>query len=269
MILQMDKMLAVYELIITISVMLQASGALIRPLSADAFDDCATILPEWPGASIPGSSWPSLSGTPRGARSAKCGGECACESGATNLLLVDCSRAETPNILTQSLGLSTPPQEVRLVIMGSELTALHSLGNNSVTRAHFKYNPGLSYIADEALKPSKDSLLVLDLRNNNLSNPLEMSFKFKQLQFLSLDDNSLESVPQWVSGTRSLVHLSLANNRISDLAVDALHNLPNLQFLNLHKNLLSTPPGNMQLTQLRSLVLQDNPITRLPPGMRV
>lgn len=256
-----------------------------RSATAPEDEHCVTILPSWPDASIPEFDWAALTGniTTRGARSAKCGGgECACESGGQNLLLVDCSRAETPNILTHGLedhlelsdrssfknirNSSTSMQEVRLVIMGSELTALHSLGNTSITRAHFKYNPGLSYIADDALRPSTSTLIVLDLRNNNLSSPMDMNIQFERLQFLSLDDNDLETIPKWVSGTSSLVHLSLANNLIRGVTESALRGLHNLQFLNLHKNLLTSPPAHLQLPMLRSLVLQGNPITHVPQG---
>lgn len=252
---------------------------------------CTHLLPSWPDAHIPGSTWPSPrlavqpnssstkelpsvgeSSLPREARSAKCGGgQCACVAADHGLLLVDCSRAESTVILEEEeilLPASTsPPSEVRLVIMGSELTALHSLGNTSITRIHFKYNPGLSHISSAALLPSTSTLLVLDLRNNNLTSPLNIDGSFERLQFLSLDDNALDTIPQWVSNTPSLVHLSLANNVINHLAVAALTTLPRLQFLNLHKNRLASPPANMRLPMLRSLVLQGNPITSLPPDV--
>ncbi|KAF2353691.1 Leucine-rich repeat [Trinorchestia longiramus] len=205
----------------------------------------------------------------RGSRSAaKCGEECACETNKEGLLLIDCSRAVNPDVLQKDwmeVG-SGEANEVRLVIMGSELTAINSLGNISITRAHFKYNPSLSFIDENALQQSTESLLVLDLRNNNLTSPLTINGFFKNLQFLSLDGNVLASVPQWVSGSQNLMHLSLANNLITHVASDDLSDLPNLQFLNLHKNKLVTPPENLQLPALRSLVLQANPIMQMPSG---
>ncbi|XP_018021440.1 leucine-rich repeats and immunoglobulin-like domains protein 2 [Hyalella azteca] len=229
--------------------------------------DTTTVL--LPGTEIDTLGWTLSDATAaRGSRSAaKCDDECSCETNKEGLFLIDCSRAINPDVLREGWSDAEPgTSEVRLVIMGSELTALNSLGNISITRAHFKYNPSLSFIAETALLSSAESLLVLDLRNNNLTSPLNIEGDFMNLQFLSLDGNILETVPEWVNGCKSLLHLSLANNLITHVAPGTLNNLPNLQFLNLHKNMLTSPPGNLKLPSLRSLVLQANPITEMTPG---
>ncbi|ROT73898.1 hypothetical protein C7M84_007623 [Penaeus vannamei] len=90
---------------------------------------------------------------------------------------------------------------------------------------------------------------------------------FRRLQYLSVDDNGVEAVPEGVSGLEQLLHLSLANNRVESLHPRALTSLPSLLHLDLHSNrLLALPPQLSALPALRSLLLWDNPFTTLPAG---
>nr|XP_027216190.1 leucine-rich repeat-containing G-protein coupled receptor 5A-like [Penaeus vannamei] len=160
---------------------------------------------------------------------------------------------------------------VRLVVMSSELPALEddSFGNVSFTHAHVKYNHALARVSPHALRSSHATLRVLDLRNNNLTAfPLaEQLAAFRRLQYLSVDDNGVEAVPEGVSGLEQLLHLSLANNRVESLHPRALTSLPSLLHLDLHSNrLLALPPQLSALPALRSLLLWDNPFTTLPAG---
>ncbi|XP_037772647.1 leucine-rich repeat-containing G-protein coupled receptor 4-like [Penaeus monodon] len=160
---------------------------------------------------------------------------------------------------------------VRLVVMSSELPALEddSFGNVSFTHAHVKYNHALARVSPHALRSSLATLRVLDLRNNNLTAfPLaEQLGAFRRLQYLSVDDNGVEVVPEGVSGLEQLLHLSLANNRVESLHPRALTSLPSLLHLDLHSNrLLALPPQLSALPALRSLLLWDNAFATLPAG---
>lgn len=238
----------------------------------------------WRGGRVPWSDW----GRGRGGRaSSSCGPPCVCVAdGAGAGVVVDCSMALEPRAVVQGFRASPPPPAappgedsgggggdavVRLVVMSSELPALEddSFGNVSFTHAHVKYNHALARVSPHALRSSHATLRVLDLRNNNLTAfPLaEQLAAFRRLQYLSVDDNGVEAVPEGVSGLEQLLHLSLANNRVESLHPRALTSLPSLLHLDLHSNrLLALPPQLSALPALRSLLLWDNPFTTLPAG---
>lgn len=214
----------------------------------------------------------------RGGRSSVCGPPCVCVVETNGVMLVDCSMAQDPNNLVHGFAVAPPPPPppsnkeivVRLVVMSSELPALKddSFGNVSFTHVHVKYNHGLGHVSENAFRSSRPSLSVLDVRNNNLTHfPLSNLNDFQQLQFLSVDDNGIDQVPNGVSRLASLVHLSASNNRISSLEPMAFTSMPNLQFLDLHSNRLTSLPDQLGLLPaLRSLVLWGNPITTVPQG---
>ncbi|KAK7085496.1 hypothetical protein SK128_025254, partial [Halocaridina rubra] len=209
-----------------------------------------------------------------GRSSSVCGPPCVCVIESSGATLVDCSMALDPKTVVQGFASAPPPPPqvknsiVRLVVMSSELPALDddSFGNVSFTHVHVKYNHGLGRVSADALRASRSSLKVLDLKNNNLTTFTQVSLKsFQELQFLSVDDNAISVVPDRVSGLASLVHLSASNNRLSSLEPLAFTSMPNLQFLDLHSNNLTSIPDQLALLPaLRSLVLWGNPITTIP-----
>lgn len=236
----------------------------------------------WRGERVPWAGW----GRGRGGRaSSSCGPPCVCVADAGAAVVVDCSMALEPRAVVQGFRASPPPPAappgdggggggdavVRLVVMSSELPALEddSFGNVSFTHAHVKYNHALARVSPHALRSSLATLRVLDLRNNNLTAfPLaEQLGAFRRLQYLSVDDNGVEVVPEGVSGLEQLLHLSLANNRVESLHPRALTSLPSLLHLDLHSNrLLALPPQLSALPALRSLLLWDNAFATLPAG---
>lgn len=225
---------------------------------------------------VPWSESGRRSGARGGRGASVCGRPCVCVGEGSGLLLVDCSMAQASQAVVQGFATAPPPPPsrkdsiVRLVIMSSELPGLYddSFGNVSFTHVHVKYNHGLGLVEEHAFQASRTSLRVLDLRNNNFTTfPLPDLKSFKQLQFLSVDDNDVSVVPGRVSSLASLVHLSASNNRLHILEPSALTSLPSLQFLDLHSNRLAYLPVQLAfLPALRSLVLWGNPITTLPQG---
>lgn len=207
----------------------------------------------------------------RRARTLSCVESCLCTNVHDDYLVVDCSLAANGIGLFQELPISTSAtKKLRLLITGSELEKLHEKAFSGLEfhKIHIKYNHGLSNIPSKVFEESKKTLEVLDLRNNNFSSfPLRNLSIFENLEFISMDDNLLQEIPNLISNHEKLVHLALGNNKVRQIAPGALMNLPLLKFLDLHGNLLvvlDTP--FFGLSSLHSLILSDNPLKTITPG---
>jgi Leucine-rich repeat (LRR) protein len=109
-----------------------------------------------------------------------------------------------------------------------------------------------------------DTLLILDLSNNKLTVPPDLS-KLKQLKKLDLGHNQLITAPD-VSMLTRLEELSLPSNKLK-IAPD-VSNLLQLQRLYLYKNQLSVAPDVSALPELKRFLISTNQLVS-PPRLYV
>lgn len=111
-----------------------------------------------------------------------------------------------------------------------------------------------------------DSLEILDLSDNQLSElPSDFS-QLKQLKIVFFNNNQFEEFPQVLANCPQLSMVSFKGNRLKAIAPQALS--PNFRWLILTNNQLTSLPSSMgQLTKLQKLMLAGNQLGSLPPEL--
>nr|XP_032820774.1 LOW QUALITY PROTEIN: leucine-rich repeat transmembrane protein FLRT3-like [Petromyzon marinus] len=111
-------------------------------------------------------------------------------------------------------------------------------------------------------------LKLLFLSRNHLSSvPRGLP---RGLEELRLDDNRISRIPDRIFGQLTyLSRLALDGNILGDASISAssFSGLPSLTELSLARNVLTTVPTHLPMLGLQKLILQDNQISRLPPGV--
>lgn len=106
-------------------------------------------------------------------------------------------------------------------------------------------------------------LRSLNMRRNNIKSsgiPHEL-FDLDELTTLDLSHNKLKEVPEGLEKAKSLLVLNLSNNQIESIPPSLFINLTDLLFLDLSNNKLETlPPQTRRLSNLQTLILNDNPL---------
>ncbi|XP_055619674.1 protein flightless-1 [Toxorhynchites rutilus septentrionalis] len=106
-------------------------------------------------------------------------------------------------------------------------------------------------------------LRSLNMRRNNIKSsgiPNEL-FDLDELTTLDLSHNKLKEVPEGLEKAKSLLVLNLSNNQIESIPPSLFINLTDLLFLDLSNNKLETlPPQTRRLSNLQTLILNDNPL---------
>ncbi|KAL9702468.1 hypothetical protein quinque_005986 [Culex quinquefasciatus] len=106
-------------------------------------------------------------------------------------------------------------------------------------------------------------LRSLNMRRNNIKSsgiPNEL-FDLEELTTLDLSHNKLKEVPEGLEKAKSLLVLNLSNNQIESIPPSLFINLTDLLFLDLSNNKLETlPPQTRRLSNLQTLILNDNPL---------
>lgn len=111
-----------------------------------------------------------------------------------------------------------------------------------------------------------DSLEVLNLSGNRLSNLPEDLHRLHRLQVLFCSNNDFEQVPESVGRCESLRMVGFKSNRIRELSAKALP--PRLRWLILTDNLLETLPDELgDCTELQKLMLAGNRLRALPASL--
>uniref|UniRef100_A0A182NT12 Protein flightless-1 n=1 Tax=Anopheles dirus TaxID=7168 RepID=A0A182NT12_9DIPT len=106
-------------------------------------------------------------------------------------------------------------------------------------------------------------LRSLNVRRNKLKShaiPSDL-FELEELTTLDLSHNRLKEVPEGLEKAKALLVLNLSNNQIETIPPSLFINLTDLLFLDLSNNKLETlPPQTRRLSNLQTLVLNDNPL---------
>jgi len=103
----------------------------------------------------------------------------------------------------------------------------------------------------------------LDLSNKKLKQIPEEIFQCTNLTKLILCNNSIAEVPQGIKLLKKLKVLDLSNNRIKYLQAD-LFKLSRLETLNVSNNQIRTLPRQVNESNIKNLLLQNNQIANLP-----
>uniref|UniRef100_A0A3P9L0I9 Leucine-rich repeat transmembrane protein FLRT3 n=1 Tax=Oryzias latipes TaxID=8090 RepID=A0A3P9L0I9_ORYLA len=121
-------------------------------------------------------------------------------------------------------------------------------------------------IEDGAFRDSNHLRLLFLSRNHLSTIPSGLPMSIEELRF---EDNRISSISeQSLQDLINLKRLILDGNLLNNRGIGemALINLINLTELSLVRNSLTAPPANLPGTSLEKLQLQDNHISRIPPG---
>lgn len=111
-----------------------------------------------------------------------------------------------------------------------------------------------------------DTLEILDLSNNNLSDLPTNFAQLKKLKRVFLSFNQFKHIPSVLAKCPALIMVAFKGNQINEFAE---HSLPTTtQWLILTDNQITQLPHSFgELTQLRKLALAGNKLTSLPASM--
>ena len=134
----------------------------------------------------------------------------------------------------------------------------------------------LTTVSEDAFGDAADTLVDLDIRNNQISSIDEDAFDgFSAMQapslglgnkLINLGGNQLESLPADIfDGLTALTHVYLGGNQLESLPADVFDGLTRLVYLELHHNQLSSLDADIfdGLTALEEIELYENQITSL------
>ena len=120
---------------------------------------------------------------------------------------------------------------------------------------------------DEALD-QPDSVYILNLSREKLTEVPSSIFTLKNLRILDLSHNRIKKIPEGLTAMNLLNGLDLSNNKITVLpgSIGNMHDLISLQ---LNRNLIdSIPPEIGNLKNLEVLELWDNEINYVPDEIK-
>ncbi|KAL7019876.1 hypothetical protein ACKWTF_011282 [Chironomus riparius] len=173
---------------------------------------------------------------------------------------IDFSRNDFSNDLPQNLKLLSGLQHLKLDKTNlneipDELGKLTKLENISMK------NNQLQNLYGEI--STLNNLRSLNIRNNNIKTsgvPNEL-FNLFELTTLDLSHNKLKEIPEGLDKAKGLLVLNLSHNLLCVIPNGLFVNLTDLLFLDLSNNFLETlPPQTRRLTNLQTLILNNNPL---------
>ena len=119
------------------------------------------------------------------------------------------------------------------------------------------------YSLEEALK-NPDSVYILVLKREKLTEFPEEIFQFRNLQKLDLSRNKIQVIPREIGTLSHLTNLNLSRNKLGTLPPD-IGNLKNLKQLFIYQNNIAFLPSEIgDLESLVYLDMWDNELESLP-----
>ncbi|XP_057702379.1 leucine-rich repeats and immunoglobulin-like domains protein 2 [Corythoichthys intestinalis] len=193
-----------------------------------------------------------------------CPAPCSCHTGPDELGVLDCNRKRL------STAPSDAPEGISQVSMNhNDLTRLPFLGGASanITSLSLIHNRIAELLLHQLLP--YESLEMLDLTSNSLSELRVGTFPSMELKYLNLSNNKISILEPgcFDNISSSLLVLKLNRNRLTALP-SRVFKLPSLQFLEMKRNKIKIVDSLTfkGMDSLRSLKLQRNGITKLMDG---
>lgn len=144
--------------------------------------------------------------------------------------------------------------------------SLETLAQQSAPLSHIALSDGLTEFPSELYRFS-DSLEILDLSGNQLSDLPADLHRFKKLKRLFLTANHFRHIPAVLSHCPALIMLSFKGNQLSQFAEASLPQ--QLEWLILTDNQLTELPKDFgRYTKLRKVALAGNRLSALPDSMQ-
>jgi len=113
---------------------------------------------------------------------------------------------------------------------------------------------------------SENKIYDLRLDRNQLSS-LPEDLKLTHLKIFTMSHNSLEKIPENLTGLDSLDELNISYNKITEIK-PSFGSLKNLRVLNASNNMIKTMPENISsLNKLEFLDLKNNQLEKLPQSL--
>lgn len=195
---------------------------------------------------------------------------CTCSVGSSGEPDMDCSGVLSNAELQSAFQASFPYKLfdnliIQPAIGNPGLTDIKSYVFGEVSFKHVTIsNTYIRTIEEEAFTPSHDTLIKLDVSNNEIGTfPYETMGLYIHLRILNLSNNRLSSLPNLESP--SLLSLDLSQNVGLTLTEDTFVGLVELEALYLSQMGIASPPPNLfsTLTFIKILDLSDNDLTGL------
>nr|XP_057911496.1 leucine-rich repeats and immunoglobulin-like domains protein 2 [Doryrhamphus excisus] len=192
-----------------------------------------------------------------------CPSPCSCYKSPDELQVLDCNKKRL-----SAAPLDLPEGISQVTMNHNDLTALPFLGDSyNITSLSLVHNR-ISELSVSQLQPY-ESLEMLDLTSNSLSELRVGSFPSMQLKYLNLSNNKISVLEPgcFDNISTTLLVLKLNRNRLTALS-SKVFRLPSLQFLEMKRNKIKIVDSLTfkGMDSLRSLKLQRNGITKLMDG---
>lgn len=190
---------------------------------------------------------------------------CTCTVGTSGEPDLDCSAVQSNLELENAFQATFPYSEFNnLIIQPASghpgLTDIKSYVFGEVSFKHVTItNTYIRTIEEEAFTPSHDTLIILDVSNNEIDSfPYESIVSYIHLRILNLSNNRLSSLPNLESP--SLLSLDLSQNVGLTLTEGTFTGLVELEALYLNRMDIASPPPNLfsTLTYIKILDLSYN-----------
>lgn len=132
---------------------------------------------------------------------------------------------------------------------------------------YYGYPNEVEYTSMKEALVSPDSVYILVLKRDNLTELPRNLYKLKNLRVLNLCANKFTSLSPDIAKLTQLEELDLSNNKLTALP-DSITTLKNLKTLKLNRNELKELPANIgKLKNLTRLLIWDNPLKTLPESI--
>lgn len=144
--------------------------------------------------------------------------------------------------------------------------SLETLAQTTAPLSRINLSAGLNEFPAELYRFS-DSLEVLDLSGNQLSDLPADLYRFQKLKRLFLTSNNFSHIPAVLSLCPALVMVSFKGNQLTEFAEGALPE--QLEWLILTDNQLTQLPSDVgRYTKLRKVAMAGNQLSSLPDSMQ-